>query len=124
MISQNVPVPRPQAEEVSVSCHMCGIDFLADSRDDTFLCPKCVRRVPSFVRKALGDVWPCRIGLRNGQVLEFHTCRIDGEFLYVEIDNDCFEPHPHSFAVKLDIDTNRGLDIRIDEIAWASEASS
>lgn len=133
MFSRN---PKLQLTDcLEFDCHMCGCAFKVEfdpkvahesdvaPRGNVWLCDKCYLRVPSFVRKATDDVWPCRIGLRNGQMIEFHTCSIDGEFLHVEIDDD-YGPNQQSFVTKMGLDAARGVDIRIDEIVWATEASS
>lgn len=84
------------------------------------------RGLPDALIKAIHDPFDYALGLKNGQVMEFTEARLCRPFVFVSgikrTTIKGLEAETAANARYPSCDFDRGVDIRISEIAWVADA--
>lgn len=94
------------------NCEICGGLVKKQDPEDLGFCDPCMRRYPKSLRKAHCDPFQYAVGLTNGQIYEFESAVISGDF--VELNGVQGKGLPFCFE--------RGIDVFISSIAWCADA--
>jgi hypothetical protein len=107
-------------------CAACSHEIEGFYDEDTLdwavvagVCDGCAREFPESLLKAVGDEFDYALGLRDGTVIRFARAAITGPaFVRLndirQVDYADVARTPYSF--------DRGIDVRISEIAWCCDA--
>ena len=78
--------------------------------------------LPDALIKALSDHFDYAMGLRNGQIIRFEEAHLssNGEWVHLSVTPDMHGDKTPMKGVEYPFD--RGVDVRIDEIAWCADA--
>jgi hypothetical protein len=106
-------------------CRSCGKKYSFEigqeygDGDWAGLCRSCVGRYPPSLIKASTDPFDYALGLRTGEVIRFHTCVLGPEWVHI-VTQDAYSPQPDRCALPYPMD--RGVDVRLSDIAWCADA--
>lgn len=81
------------------------------------VCEFCRRHCPQSLLKACIDPFSYALRLRTGDVIEFESATIHGDF--VTLKNDAPET---ALSGGLPFPCPRGVDVRLDDIVWCADA--
>ena len=93
----------------------CEVCKCLTTKELPMFCQTCVDKYGNTMLKAVVDPFCYAFGLKSGMVLWVETIAINKDWVYF--------PKPESdFSTKLTFPFERGLQVRLDEIAWVADA--
>lgn len=78
------------------------------------VCRTCEPKYPSSLLKAVGDEFDYALGLKDGTVFRFSMASLEGDFAHLMDIRPTTKPFGFTF--------DRGVEVRISEIAWCCDA--
>jgi hypothetical protein len=100
----------------TVECPACGVNRVQQSFEQSdSVCYPCQKRYPASLLKASVDPFDYALKLITGEVVRFESASINGDYVHLEgVRSDDSGGLPYGFA--------RGVDVRVDAIAWCADA--
>lgn len=105
-------------------CHRC-YNRLGDRGDEgwSVLCWYCERYYPPAVVKSFVDPFYYVLKLRTGELVVYESATCHGEYIRLRNLYQTFTSADIPASERIPFPCHRGLDVRVSDIVWASDAA-